>query len=87
MDMQDRKAKGRQPITAKLVADLLTKAGADRVIVFDIHSTQTMGFFDIPMDNFHTSQSLANEIVDTIIREKFDPEKMYFSITRLWRIK
>ncbi|WP_434324177.1 ribose-phosphate diphosphokinase [Mycoplasma capricolum] len=72
---QDRKSKGRQPITAKLVADLLTKAGADRVIVFDIHSTQTMGFFDVPMDNFHTSQSLANEIVDTIIREKFDPEK------------
>ncbi|AGJ91101.1 ribose-phosphate diphosphokinase [Mycoplasma putrefaciens] len=72
---QDRKAKGRQPITSKLVADLLTKAGADRVIVFDIHSPQTMGFFDIPMDNFQTSQILANEIVDTIINEGFDREK------------
>lgn len=41
---QDRKAKGRQPITSKLVADLLSKAGADRVIVFDIHSPQSMGF-------------------------------------------
>ncbi|AUF83236.1 ribose-phosphate pyrophosphokinase [Mesoplasma syrphidae] len=69
---QDRKAKGRQPITAKLVADLLTKAGADRVITVDIHSQQSMGFFDIPMDNFQTSQILANEIIDTIIASKFD---------------
>ncbi|WP_027063461.1 ribose-phosphate diphosphokinase [Mesoplasma seiffertii] len=69
---QDRKAKGRQPITAKLVADLLTKAGADRVITVDIHSQQSMGFFDIPMDNFQTSQILANEIIDTIIANKFD---------------
>jgi ribose-phosphate pyrophosphokinase len=69
---QDRKAKGRQPITAKLVADLLTRAGANRVITVDIHSQQSMGFFDIPMDNFQTSQILANEIIDTIIANKFD---------------
>ncbi|WP_026389324.1 ribose-phosphate diphosphokinase [[Acholeplasma] multilocale] len=69
---QDRKAKGRQPITARLVADLIEKAGADRVITVDIHSAQSMGFFDIPMDNFQTSQTLADEIVDTIIENKLD---------------
>ncbi|ATZ16915.1 ribose-phosphate pyrophosphokinase [Williamsoniiplasma luminosum] len=69
---QDRKAKGRQPITAKLVADLLTKAGAHKVITIDIHSQQIMGFFDIPMENFQTSESLATEIVNTIINEKLD---------------
>ncbi|WP_034942594.1 ribose-phosphate diphosphokinase [Williamsoniiplasma somnilux] len=69
---QDRKAKGRQPITAKLVADLITKAGADRVITIDIHSQQSMGFFDIPMDNFQTSQTLAEEIIKTIMEKKID---------------
>ncbi|KAF5295816.1 hypothetical protein FQA39_LY12989 [Lamprigera yunnana] len=63
---QDRKAKGRQPITSKLIADFLTKAGAHRVITFDLHSPQSMGFFDIPVDNFYTSQILADEIVNTI---------------------
>lgn len=69
---QDRKAKGRQPITAKLVADLLTKAGTNRVITIDIHSQQTMGFFDIPMDNFQTSQTLASEIINTIHHHNID---------------
>ncbi len=48
---QDRKAKPRQPITSKLVADLLQTAGADRVIVFDLHATQIQGFFNIPIDD------------------------------------
>lgn len=48
---QDRKANPRQPITAKLVADLLQVAGADRVVVFDLHATQIQGFFDIPIDD------------------------------------
>lgn len=48
---QDRKAKPRQPITAKLVADLLQTAGADRLVVFDLHATQIQGFFDIPIDD------------------------------------
>ena len=48
---QDRKAKPRQPITAKPVADLLQVAGADRVVVFDLHATQIQGFFDIPIDD------------------------------------
>ncbi|NTW70752.1 MAG: ribose-phosphate pyrophosphokinase [Eubacteriaceae bacterium] len=48
---QDRKAKSRDPITAKLVADLLTVAGADRVITMDLHATQIQGFFDMPVDH------------------------------------
>jgi len=48
---QDRKAKARQPITAKLVADLLTTAGASRVVCMDLHASQIAGFFNIPVDN------------------------------------
>ena len=48
---QDRKPKPRVPITAKLVADLLTAAGADRVLTMDLHAGQIMGFFDVPVDN------------------------------------
>lgn len=47
---QDRKAKPRQPITSKLVADLLTTAGVDRVVTIDLHARQIQGFFDIPVD-------------------------------------
>ena len=49
---QDRKAKARQPISAKLVADLLQTAGATRVLSMDLHAPQIQGFFDIPIDNF-----------------------------------
>ncbi len=48
---QDRKEEGRVPITAKLVANLLTTAGADRVLTLDLHAAQIQGFFDIPADN------------------------------------
>ncbi len=48
---QDRKAKSRDPISAKLVANLLTVAGADRVLTMDLHASQIQGFFDIPVDN------------------------------------
>lgn len=48
---QDRKAKSRDPITAKLVANLITAAGADRVLTMDLHAAQIQGFFDIPLDN------------------------------------
>ena len=48
---QDRKTKPRDPISAKLVADLITKAGADRVLTMDLHANQIQGFFDIPVDN------------------------------------
>ncbi len=48
---QDRKAKARDPITAKLVANLLTEAGADRVLSMDLHASQIQGYFDIPVDH------------------------------------
>ncbi|MEG1971812.1 MAG: ribose-phosphate pyrophosphokinase [Oscillospiraceae bacterium] len=48
---QDRKAKARDPISAKLVADLITASGADRVLTMDLHASQIQGFFDIPVDH------------------------------------
>ena len=55
---QDRKVKPRVPITAKLVADMLTTAGADRVLTMDLHAGQMMGFFDIPVDNLYALPTL-----------------------------
>jgi len=52
---QDRKALSRQPISAKLVADLLTVAGATRVVSMDLHAAQIQGFYDIPIDNFEAA--------------------------------
>ncbi len=63
---QDRKVAPRSPISAKLVADLLTAAGADRVITMDLHAGQIQGFFNIPFDNIYASpvllQYISNEI-------------------------
>lgn len=56
---QDRKAKARQPISAKLVADLLQTAGAARVISMDLHAAQIQGFFNIPIDNFRALPLIA----------------------------
>lgn len=61
---QDRKARSRQPISAKLVADLLQVAGANRIICMDIHAAQIQGFFDIPVDNFMGLPILCNYIMD-----------------------
>lgn len=57
---QDRKAKPRDPISAKLVADLITSAGADRVVTMDLHSDQIQGFFNIPLDHLSGMPILAN---------------------------
>ena len=56
---QDRKAKSRDPITAKLVADLLTAAGADRVLTMDLHASQIQGYFNIPVDHLIGGRILA----------------------------
>ena len=55
---QDRKSRARDPITAKLVADLIVTAGADRVLTMDLHAAQIQGFFDIPVDNMLGSSVL-----------------------------
>lgn len=59
---QDRKAKGRDPISAKLVADLITAAGADRILTMDLHALQIQGFFNIPVDHLEGMPILANYI-------------------------
>jgi len=61
---QDRKTGGRTPISAKLVANLITRAGADRVLTMDLHSGQIQGFFDIPTDNLFPTPLLAADIRD-----------------------
>ena len=60
---QDRKAKSRDPISAKLVANLITAAGADRVLTMDLHAAQIQGFFDIPVDNMMGSFIFAKHYV------------------------
>ena len=57
---QDRKATGREPITAKLVADMLSVAGADRVVSVDLHSGQIQGFFDVPFDHLTAAPVLVD---------------------------
>ena len=59
---QDRKTGGRTPITAKLVANLIAKAGADRVLTLDLHAGQIQGFFDIPTDNLFTTPVFEQDI-------------------------
>jgi ribose-phosphate pyrophosphokinase len=59
---QDRKVGGRTPISAKLVANLITRAGADRVLTMDLHSGQIQGFFDIPTDNLQAAPLMAADV-------------------------
>jgi len=59
---QDRKAKPRDPISAKLVANMLTTAGADRVLTMDLHAAQIQGFFDIPVDNIYATPVLLSDL-------------------------
>ncbi len=59
---QDRKAAPRTPISAKLVANLVTSSGADRVLTLDLHASQIQGFFDIPVDNLYASPAFAADI-------------------------
>ena len=67
---QDRKAKARDPISAKLVANLITKAGADRVLTMDLHASQIQGFFDIPVDNL-----MGNPVFVKYYLDKFTEEE------------
>jgi ribose-phosphate pyrophosphokinase len=68
---QDRKPGPRTPISAKLVANLITRAGADRVLTLDLHAGQIQGFFDIPTDNLYASPVMVRDI-----RERFDLAKL-----------
>ncbi|WP_138160101.1 ribose-phosphate diphosphokinase [Peptoniphilus catoniae] len=68
---QDRKTKAREPITAKLVADLLTVAGAQRVIAMDLHAGQIQGYFNIPVDHLTAVRYLANYFKDIVNPDEF----------------
>jgi ribose-phosphate pyrophosphokinase len=68
---QDRKSGSRTPISAKLVANLITNAGADRVLTLDLHAGQIQGFFDIPTDNLFASPVMVRDV-----RERFDLSKV-----------
>src|SRR5215467_5265607 len=63
---QDRKAEGREPITARLVADMLTVAGADRVVSVDLHTGQIQGFFDFPVDHLTAVPLLAKHLAESV---------------------
>jgi ribose-phosphate pyrophosphokinase len=68
---QDRKSGSRTPISAKLVANLITQAGVDRVMTLDLHAAQIQGFFDIPTDNLYASPVMVRDI-----RDRFDTTKL-----------
>lgn len=64
---QDRKARSREPITSKLVANMITRAGADRILTLDLHAAQIQGFFDMPVDHLLGAPLLANYFLDNDI--------------------
>jgi ribose-phosphate pyrophosphokinase len=68
---QDRKPGPRTPISAKLVANMITRAGADRVMTVDLHAGQIQGFFDIPTDNLYASPVMVRDI-----KERFDLSRL-----------
>jgi ribose-phosphate pyrophosphokinase len=57
---QDKKTKGREPISAKLVANMIERAGAERIVTLDLHAAQIQGFFDVPVDNLMAAPTLCN---------------------------
>jgi ribose-phosphate pyrophosphokinase len=66
---QDRKVAPRTPISAKLVANIITSAGADRVLTLDLHAGQIQGFFDIPVDNLYAAPVFARHIKENFIND------------------
>ncbi len=72
---QDRKAKSRDPISAKLVANMLTAAGADRVLTMDLHAAQIQGFFDIPVDHLLGSPTFVEYFLDKFPEDQYNHEE------------
>ncbi len=79
---QDRKATGREPITAKLVADMLQVAGADRVLSVDFHSGQIQGFFDVPVDHL-----VAMPVLEGYLKQHADPRSLVVVAPDAGRVK
>ena len=72
---QDRKAKSRDPISAKLVANMITAAGADRVLTMDLHAAQIQGFFDIPLDHLVGNVTFVDYYLNKFPEDQFDHEE------------
>ena len=72
---QDRKAKSRDPISAKLVANMLTAAGADRVLTMDLHASQIQGFFDIPVDHLLGNPTFVKYYMDKFPEDKYNHDE------------
>ena len=72
--LQDRKAKSRDPISAKLVANMLTAAGANRILTMDLHAAQIQGFFDIPLDHLLGNVTFVNYFMKKFPEDRFDHE-------------
>ena len=66
---QDRKAKSRDPISAKLVANMIVAAGADRVLTMDLHAAQIQGFFDIPVDHLYAAPVLIRHLREHYVKD------------------
>ncbi len=71
---QDRKAKSRDPISAKLVANMLTAAGADRILTMDLHASQIQGFFDIPVDHLLGAPTFVDYFMAKFPEDKYNHE-------------
>ncbi len=69
---QDRKARSRDPISAKLVANMITAAGADRILTMDLHASQIQGFFDIPVDHLLGNPTFVKYYLDKFPEDKFN---------------
>ena len=72
---QDRKAKSRDPISAKLVANMITAAGADRVLTMDLHASQIQGFFDIPLDHLLGNPTFVDYYLAKFPEEKYNHDE------------
>jgi len=72
---QDRKAKSRDPISAKLVANMLTAAGADRILTMDLHANQIQGFFDIPVDHLLGNPTFVQYYLEKFPEDKYNHEE------------
>lgn len=83
---QDRKMVGRQPITCKLIANLLVTAGIDRLMTVDLHSPQEQGYFDIPVDDLRATQDLAAYIIQQNMKDLVVVSPDHGGVTRARRL-
>lgn len=83
---QDRKMAGRQPITCKLIANLLVTAGIDRLMTVDLHSPQEQGYFDIPVDDLRATQDLAAYVIEQNMADLVVVSPDHGGVTRARRL-